>query len=55
MLVGNKCDDSSKREVSDKTGQALQVKLMNFTMKSLLFTFELMHRFWLKPQKLAGH
>ena len=25
MLVGNKCDDDSKREVNKKTGEALQV------------------------------
>ena len=27
MLVGNKCDDNSKREVNAKTGEALQVSL----------------------------
>ena len=26
MLVGNKCDDSDKREVQKATGTALQVK-----------------------------
>ena len=28
MLVGNKCDDDSKREVNKKTGEALQVRLI---------------------------
>ena len=35
MLVGNKCDeDSGKREVGKKTGEALQV-LLNNTKKQI--------------------
>ena len=29
MLVGNKCDDETKREVNKKTGEALQVSSKN--------------------------
>ena len=33
MLVGNKCDDETKREVNKKTGEALQVSNKNIILK----------------------
>ena len=54
MLVGNKCDEESgKREVSKKTGEALQVKLQSLYVKIGVPTRESSSRRILKDRVLS--
>ena len=54
MLVGNKCDEESgKREVSKKTGEALQVKLQSLSVKIRDPTPDLSSRQILKDRVLS--